>query len=109
MGLFTHSGSLMGIVRDVDQAAATFTIVCRSGDQFSVQVCPTTSFGVLKNLDGLNRDRVPDPPNFNLSNPDNVPSEMVRKYILTDALISVQGNHIEREADRRFEARSVTL
>jgi mannose/cellobiose epimerase-like protein (N-acyl-D-glucosamine 2-epimerase family) len=106
MKYFTQSTTLMGTVTDINPADSSFTIRCRSGDTFRIQVSPQTVFGVLTNLDELNRDRVPSPPNFN---PGAGPSEMVRKYLQIDALVVIQGIFWEHEELQRFDARFVTL
>ena len=70
MKYLTQSMTLMGTVTSVNPGEASFTIRCRSGDIFPIHVNSQTVFGVLTNLDELNRDRVPAPPNFN---PDGRP------------------------------------
>ena len=106
MKYLTQSTTLMGTVTSVNPADTSFTLRCRSGDSFLIYVNSQTMFGVLTNLDELNRDRVPAPPNFN---PDAGPSEMVRKYLHEDALVVVQGIYMEHEEEKRFDARYVTL
>ncbi len=69
-----------------------------------------TVFGVLTNLDELNRDRFPEPENFNLGPDwDRKPSEYVRKYLHEEALVVVQGIYSEHDEEKRFDARYVTL
>ena len=106
MKYLTQSTTLMGMVTSVNTADTSFTLRCRSGDSFLIYVNSQTMFGVLTNLDELNRDRVPAPPNFN---PGAGPSEMVRKYLHEDALVVVQGIYMEHEEERRVDARYVTL
>ena len=65
MKYLTQSMTLMGTVTSVNPADTSFTLRCRSGDSFLIYVNSQTMFGVLTNLDELNRDRVPAPPNFN--------------------------------------------
>ncbi len=86
MKYVTQTTTLMGTVTDVNSGEASFTIRCRSGDIFPIHANSQTVFGVLTNLDDLNRDRVPSPPNFN---PGGGPPEMVRKYLQVDALVVV--------------------
>jgi len=106
MKYLTQSMALMGTVTSVNPADTSFTLRCRSGDSYLIYVSSQTGFGVLTNLDELNRDRVPSPSNFN---PDLGPSEMVRKYLHEDALVVIQGIYMEHEEQKRFDARSVTL
>ena len=106
MKYLTQSTTLTGMVTSVNPADTSFTLRCRSGDSFLIYVNSQTMFGVLTNLDELNRDRVPAPPNFN---PGAGPSEMVRKYLHEDALVVVQGIYMEHEEERRVDARYVTL
>lgn len=106
MKYFTQSTSVMGTVTSLNPAEASFTFRCRSGDNVSVQVDSQTTFGVLRNLDGLDRDRVSAPSGFN---PEGGPSEMVRKYVQADALIVVQGIYTEHDDLKRLQARFVTL
>ncbi len=106
MKYFSQSMTLMGTVTNVNSSSASFTLRCRSGDSFTIQASSTTYFSVLRNLDDLNRDRVPAPANFD---PSGGVSETVRKYVQTDALIVVQGIYIEHDEQRRFDARTVVL
>ncbi|MFO1371473.1 MAG: N-acyl-D-glucosamine 2-epimerase [Candidatus Competibacteraceae bacterium] len=106
MKYFSQSMSLMGTVTNVNPAGASFTLRCRSGDSFLVQAGSEATFGVLRNLDELNRDRVPTPPNFNSA---GGVAENVRKYVRPDTLVIVQGIYIEHEAQKSFQARAITL
>jgi hypothetical protein len=73
-GIFTQSVSLLGKARDV--AGAGFRLICRSGDEFHVQTSTETNFTVLRNMDDLDRDRIPNPPHYD---PARGPAEKVRK------------------------------
>ena len=106
MKYFSQSMTLMGTVTNVDPAGASFILRCRSGDSFQVQASAQTAFGVLRNLDGLSRDRVPTPPNFN---PGGGVTETVRKYIQPDTLVIVQGIILIHDEQKQFHARSITL
>lgn len=107
MKYFTRSTTLMGTVTDVNTNSTDpfFTLRCRSGDTFIIHVSSQTVFGVLTNLDELNRDRVPKPPNFNQDDP----SEKMRKYLHPDALVVIQGIYLEHDDLQRFDARFITL
>src|SRR5271166_126879 len=101
---FTQSMSLLGRVENIDDVY--FTLRCRSGDLFRVKCGPTTNFTVLRNMDDLNRDRVPNPQGFD---PSKGTSETVRKYIHTGQLLAVGGIYLEHEGSTRFDARTVSL
>ncbi len=50
--------TLMGNVEKIDAGNKSFSLKCRSGDVVEVCVGPTTSYQVMRNLDGLSLDRV---------------------------------------------------
>ena len=62
---FTQSMSLLGRIENID--GVYFSLRCRSGDMFRIKCGPTTNFTVLQNMDDLDRDRVPNPPDFDPS------------------------------------------
>jgi hypothetical protein len=106
MHRFTQGLTLMGIVQDpVDVAHAAFIVECDSGDRFTVYVTARTSFQVMRNLDNLDNDRVPDPPNFDPSSP----SRLVEKYIARGQLVTVHGIYQITDGHPRFNARTVYL
>lgn len=98
----TVSGSVVAVEPD----ALSFSIRARSGDVFTTFVGATTYYSVLANLDGLNRDRVTEPPGGGSS--DNIRYSL-NKYIQIDRPVTVVGNWQENGNERRFEARSVLL
>ncbi|MEZ5785364.1 MAG: hypothetical protein R3D62_02495 [Xanthobacteraceae bacterium] len=102
---YTQATSLLGTVTDVRPDDLSFTIRCRSGDEFAVRVGTTTWFTALRNTDGLDRDRVANPDNFD---PDKL-SDRVRKYVRKDDLIMVEGVEIDHAGQVHFEGRKVTL
>jgi mannose/cellobiose epimerase-like protein (N-acyl-D-glucosamine 2-epimerase family) len=105
MKYFTQNMTLMGTVRQIDMTQESFEIECRSGDRFQIFVNTETVFSVLKNLDGLERDRVATPQGFDPQNP----SHKLEKYIKPNALIAIQGIYQEQEGRKRFDARFVHL
>ena len=105
MKRFTQSMTLMGTVTQIDTAQHCFEIRCRSGDHFQIFIGTETVFRILRNLDGLDRDRVPIPQNFD---PQNL-SQRLDRYIKPNALITVQGIYQEHEDHKRFNARFVHL
>jgi len=101
---FSQSTSLIGIVEKVD--GVFFNLRCRSGDLFHIKCGLTTNFVVLRNIDDLNRDRVPNPQDFD---PSKGPSESVRKYVHPGQMLAVSGIYLEHEGSARFGARTVNL
>jgi mannose/cellobiose epimerase-like protein (N-acyl-D-glucosamine 2-epimerase family) len=97
--------SLLGTVAGVEAANGAFTLRCRSGENFRIKVGPTTWFTALKNMDDLDRDRVPNPKDYDSSKL----SDQLRKYVRENDLIAVEGVEIEHEHLSRFDARKVTL
>ena len=103
---FSESLTVMGRVVEVNPGAAMFKIQCRSGDIFDAYVTTQTSFEVLRNLDGLDNDRLPNN-GFNSSSP--TAQGYISKYIRKGWLIAVEGIHQINGPDRRFDARTVHL
>ncbi|WP_247547916.1 AGE family epimerase/isomerase [Bradyrhizobium sp. 177] len=104
---FTQSMSLLGRIEAIDTAAASFILKCRSNDVFQIQVGVETYVTVLRNIDGLNRDRVPNPPGYDSRKA--TPSDKVAKYIRKDELVAVQGIYIEHDERKQFDAKTITL
>lgn len=106
MKYFSQSMTLLGKVTNVNVKDASFTLRCRSGDTFLVQASPQTNYNVLRNLDGLSRDRVPTPQNFN---PGDGVSEMLRKYVQPDEIVLIYGIYQEHDGKKQFQASTITL
>jgi hypothetical protein len=102
---YTQATSLLGTVTDVQPDNLCFTIRCRSGDEFVVNIGPTTWFTAVRNTDDLDRDRVANPDNFA---PSKL-SDQARKYVRKDDLIMVEGVEIDHAGQTHFEGRKVTL
>jgi mannose/cellobiose epimerase-like protein (N-acyl-D-glucosamine 2-epimerase family) len=102
---FTQNMTLMGSVRQINTAQHWFEIECRSGDRFQIFIGTETIFRILRNLDGLDRDRVPTPPNFDSSSL----SQKLDKYIKPNVLVTVQGIYQEHDEHKRFDARFIHL
>ena len=75
MKRFTQQTTLMGTVIDGQTEEAVFRIKCRSGDEILVSVGKETRFEFMRNLDGVNYDRVPNPEGFAGNS-----SQLVNKY-----------------------------
>lgn len=99
-----QSMTLMGRVQEVAAAEARFRLRCRSGDEFDIHVGDETQFRVLRNLDGLDRDRVPQ-----VGDAGPTPSVKVGRYVWNGALIAVQGVYQEQDDRQRFDASHVHL
>lgn len=102
---FSASVTLMGTITAIQAEKGTFDLKCRSGDEFTVSIGRETNFAVLKNLDGLNRDRVPKPEGFN----DKDPAQKVRKYIRLGRLVVLYGIYLEDKEKAQFDARTVHI
>jgi mannose/cellobiose epimerase-like protein (N-acyl-D-glucosamine 2-epimerase family) len=98
----------MGVVTDVDERNVKFSLRCRNSDVYQVLVGENTSFRVLQNLDGLDRDRVLDPQE-GLDASASHSLRMIKKYVWPDGLLTIQGVYQEHDGIRRLEARQVHL
>ena len=76
MRQFTQSTTLMGYVTEIKEQDSAFSIKCRSGDELLIHVARETRFQSMQNLDGIDRDRYPNPEDFSQN-----PPELVKKYI----------------------------
>ena len=103
---YAQSMTVVGTVIDVRPEHASFVLRCRSGDEFEIFVGPTTSFQVVRNLDGIDRDRVRAPERVD---GDGDLQYNIRKYVRQGGLIGVQGIYQEHEPNTRFDARSIHL
>jgi len=104
MKCFTQSLTVMGHVVDVDPAGLRFTIRCRTGDAWEVNVGPNTDFRVLTNVDGLNRDRLGKSEMEGFT-----PSDQLGWYVKPGRLIAVYGVQVRGDGLDRFEAVVVHL
>lgn len=104
MKRLTQSMTLMGTVTSVLEEQRLFSIKCRSGFEVAVSVGKETQFEFIKNLDGINRDRVPNPEDFSPTT-----SGLIRKYIKRDRLVVVQGVYLVDGDKRCIDARIVNL
>jgi mannose/cellobiose epimerase-like protein (N-acyl-D-glucosamine 2-epimerase family) len=104
----TYQGylTLIGTVVSIDPDRSAFVMRCRGGDDFTVFIGHTTAVLTLRNLDELDRDRFPDPPDIQAGEPAGI----LRKYVNVGHLISAQGIYHEYEGQSpSFEARTVHL
>jgi mannose/cellobiose epimerase-like protein (N-acyl-D-glucosamine 2-epimerase family) len=105
-GFYSQGMSLTGTVTAVDLASGSFTLQCRSGDTFHIQTTSETNYTVVKNMDDIDRDRLPNPPDYD---PSKGPSEKIRKYVVVGYFLVVAGILIEHARQSRFDARTITL
>ncbi|OBH98702.1 AGE family epimerase/isomerase [Mycobacterium sp. E2733] len=104
-----ESITFAGHVTAIDESGPSFTIKCRSKDTIDVFVGPpdSTTYQVLQNVDGVNRDRTDVSAN---GNQDTVPIVAnLRRYIAVGDLVFVRGIHQQAGDRDRFEARIVYL
>jgi mannose/cellobiose epimerase-like protein (N-acyl-D-glucosamine 2-epimerase family) len=102
-----ESITLAGRVTSVDPDGPSFTFRCRSGDIVDVFVGKETTYEVLKNVDGVDRDRT-TPSNDVDPQADPIVTNL-RRYVARDTLVYVRGIHQEADDRERFEARTVYL
>lgn len=103
MRRFTLNTTLTGKVVNENQTGNEFVIKCRSGDEFIVSVGRETQFRFVQNLDGVDRDRIPNPESFS-----GTPQQLIAKYIQPNRLVTLQGIYLEDGDKKRFDARTVT-
>lgn len=101
---YTQENTLLGVVARVDPDNASFVIRCQSCGEILAKAGVTTNFSTLTNIDALNCDRIPNPPEYDPSRP----SDQVRKYIHENDMLFVEGVEIENDGVRRFDARTIT-
>ena len=94
----------MGYVTEIKEQDSAFSIKCRSGDELLIHVARETRFQSMQNLDGIDRDRFPNPEDFSQN-----PSQLIKKYIHSDRLVAVEGVYLEDGANRRLDAINVHL
>ncbi len=104
---YTQATSLLGVVTKVEPDANDpgFVVRCRSGDEFRIRISVETWFAVLRNTDDLDRDRVPNPQDFD----SEKPVDRLRKYVRDGDLLAVEGVVIDHGGETHFEGRKVTL
>lgn len=103
---FYQSITVYGQVIAVDPPTKTFVIKCRSGDELAIQVCPTAFFDVLRNLDNLSTDRVPEPDG---PRPEGELEQKIQKYIREKDHLVVMGVQVENEGNTLIEAKEIWL
>ena len=103
---YNQTLTVAGIIVSADPSKPSFSIEARSGDTFEAVVGRETNYQVLSNLDGLDRNRVPDP--------QGVPRDdaivfNLQKYAVPGRPAFVIGIYQENEGKQRYEARTVYL
>ena len=89
LGNFTQHMTIMGTVVSVDPSGATpsFTLKTRGGDVVKATIAEDTFFQVLRNLDGLDRDRFAAPVD---SQAQGLGAKLA-KYAIPGRLIAAEG------------------
>jgi mannose/cellobiose epimerase-like protein (N-acyl-D-glucosamine 2-epimerase family) len=103
---FAQTLTVAGSIVSVDPGGPSFSFKARSGDTFEAIVGSETNYRVLSNLDGVDRDRVPDPQR---SPGDDDIVYRLRKYAVAGRPVFVRGVYQENGGGQRFEARDVFL
>jgi mannose/cellobiose epimerase-like protein (N-acyl-D-glucosamine 2-epimerase family) len=103
---FAQTLTVAGSIVSVDPSGPSFSFKARSGDTFEAIVGPATNYRVLSNLDGLDRDRVPDPQG--VARDDDIGFKL-QKYASPGRHVFVRGVYQENGGAQRFEARDVFL
>jgi mannose/cellobiose epimerase-like protein (N-acyl-D-glucosamine 2-epimerase family) len=104
---FNQTLTVAGTIVSVDPSKPSFSIEARSGNTFEAVVGRETYYQVLSNLDGLDRNRVPDPQGVAHDDGDVVFN--LHKYAVPGRPVFVTGIYQEHEGNQRFEARNVYL
>jgi mannose/cellobiose epimerase-like protein (N-acyl-D-glucosamine 2-epimerase family) len=104
MKYFTHSVRIMGTVTEVKKDDRMFTILCQSGDSYSIYIGDETSYSFIRNLDLLNRDRTVKPEGYVDS-----PEERLCLYIQKGIIASAYGVFQIHGDKMRFDAREIIL
>ena len=100
--------TLVGHVVTSDPGNRTFTLKLRTDDEIAVHVSVTTSCSVLRNLDGIDLDRVPEPHPARSSAEDPA-SFLIRKYIHRGETLFAIGVAQCHDGASRFEAKRIVL
>src|SRR5512144_2887577 len=96
-----------GTIVSADPSKPSFSIQARSGDTFEAIVGRETNYQVLSNLDGLDRNRAPDPQGAARDDPPVVFN--LQKYAVPRRPVFVRGIYQENGNSQRYEARDVYL
>lgn len=102
MNSFTQNLTVMGIVEGLTPRNAEISVRCQSGDIFQAFVTGETVFNVLRNLDGLDNDRVAKPG----SQPPS-PGQKIEAYLSIGQLAVLQGVWQLNGTISRYDARAV--
>ena len=102
----TITGTIVS--HDLDPENPSFSIKARTEDIIKAFVGRETSYSVVTNLDGLDRNRVPEPEGVSRDN-DKPWLYDLHKYAASGRPVSVRGVYQYHENHERFEARNVYL
>ncbi|WP_158265330.1 AGE family epimerase/isomerase [Blastopirellula marina] len=92
----TQSTSLLGCLESLDQGGGTFQLRLRDGKVMTVVVAEETFFGVLSNLDGVDRDSLPG-----IADDDGSVNAKMRKYLAPGHYVCAQGI-LQQSADMQI-------
>jgi mannose/cellobiose epimerase-like protein (N-acyl-D-glucosamine 2-epimerase family) len=102
---FNQTITIAGTIKKLDPSKPSFAIEARSGDVFEAVVGSETQYSLLPNLDGLDRNRVPEPKVVGVDGP----VYNLNKYAVPGRPVSVRGIYQQNGNAERFEARDVYL
>ena len=105
LNCYNQTLTVGGAIVSVDLSRRSFSVEARSGDIFEAVVGHETNYQELSNLDGLDRNRVPDPDVA----PDDQIDFNLQKYAVAGRPVFVRGIYQENGLSRRYEARDVYL
>src|SRR5271157_2294555 len=103
---FNQTLTVAGSVISIDEQKPSFSVRARSGDVFEAVVGPETYYSIVSNLDGLDRNRVPEPQG---TDGESAVVRNLRRYAVKDRPLSVVGIYQQNDGRERFEARNVYL
>jgi mannose/cellobiose epimerase-like protein (N-acyl-D-glucosamine 2-epimerase family) len=103
---FNQTLTVGGSVVSIDEAKPSFRLRARSGDVFEAVVGPETSYNVMTNLDGLDRNRIPE---VRGGSGESGILLNLRRYSFVGRPVFVTGIYQQNGGAERFEARNVYL
>ncbi len=105
MNHFNVTLTVQGTVRSINPQMASCELTLRSGDVMAVQLGTETWFTVLTNVDGVDRDKVPEP----TESPPGDLARRVAKYLRPGDVVLMRGILQDNSDARRFDVRTVWL
>nr|VFK34456.1 MAG: N-acylglucosamine 2-epimerase (GlcNAc 2-epimerase) [Candidatus Kentron sp. MB]VFK76765.1 MAG: N-acylglucosamine 2-epimerase (GlcNAc 2-epimerase) [Candidatus Kentron sp. MB] len=98
--------AILGKVVQLEPERKSFTVRCRSADEFTFEVAQSGYLQVLGNLDALNRDTFPEPSGVL---PDHQQGKTLKKYLRVGDLIFVEGVTYENQNQSKHMAHAIVV